>query len=158
MYDYYVPNALPTTYLRADQGFERDGIRYAPGWLRLASAEDRAALGIEPAIIGPRPDERYYWVSEVRVGNTVSYVGAPKDLIALKAEAIGRIKAQAAGILAPTDWKVLRTIERGDVLDAAFKNWRQAVRDASSAAEAAIDACATVEELAALAAPTWPEA
>lgn len=157
MYDYYVPGARPTAYLRAEQAFELGGICYPSGWLRTATAEECAALGIEPVTVGPRPDPRFYWVSEVRVGGTVSFVAMPKDLAGLKTEAIARIKRAAAAVLAPSDWTVTRAFERGEPLDPAFTAWRQAVRDASTAAETAIAACASVEELAARPSVAWPE-
>lgn len=157
MCDYYIPNALPSAYLRADQAFALGGVHYPSGWLRLATPAEREALDIQPVRIGPRPDERYYWISEVRVDGAVSFIGAPKDLDVLKADAVSRVKTQAGGILASTDWKVVRAMERNEPLDSALAARRQAVRDASNAAETAVAACATVEDLAALPPTAWPE-
>jgi hypothetical protein len=112
--------------LPIDVPFEANGIRYPANWLRLASVEEREAIGITEVVEQPRPDDRYYWVTDNGDG---TYTTTPKDLDGLKTAAITQIKATAGSLLAATDWKVVRAAEGAKPT--------------------------TVEELAALV-PSWP--
>ena len=61
------------------------------------------------------------------------------------------IKQQANGLLTPTDWHVVKATEvESYSVSAEMTTYRTAVRTASNDMEALIDACATVDELAAL--------
>lgn len=131
--------------LGIDVSFTVNGIQYPANWLRLASSEEKAAIGIIE-VADPEPyDDRFYWG-----------VGNPKDLDQCKANIISQVKATAASLLSPTDWKVIRATETGIILETAVKEARAAIRAASNTHEAAINACTTVDQLAALQF-TWPE-
>ena len=76
------------------------------------------------------------------------------------------IKKQASGLLTPTDWHVIKATEvESYSVSAEQTTYRAAVRTASNDMEALIDACTTVDELAALYVYTdgsrplgeWPE-
>jgi hypothetical protein len=75
----------------------------------------------------------------------------------LKSQVTAQIKQTAGSLLAPTDWKVIRAAETGATLDAETLAARAAIREASNTNEAAVAACTTVDELAALQ-MAWPEA
>ena len=61
------------------------------------------------------------------------------------------IKRQASGHLTPTDWHVIKATEvESYSVSADMTTYRAAVRTASNDMEALIDACNTVDELAAL--------
>jgi hypothetical protein len=75
----------------------------------------------------------------------------------LKSQVTAQIKQTAGSLLAPTDWKVIRAAETGATLDAETLTARAAIREASNTNEAAVAACTTVDELAALQ-MAWPEA
>ena len=61
------------------------------------------------------------------------------------------IKQQASGYLTPTDWYVIKATEvESYSVPAAMTTYRAAVRTKSNDFEALIDACTTVDELAAL--------
>ena len=61
------------------------------------------------------------------------------------------IKQQAGSLLTPTDWYVVKATEvESYSVPAAMTTYRAAVRTASNDMEALIDACNTVDELAAL--------
>ena len=61
------------------------------------------------------------------------------------------IKKQASGLLTPTDWHVIKATEvESYSVSAEQTTYRAAVRTASNDMEALIDACNTVDELAAL--------
>ncbi|MDO8931499.1 MAG: hypothetical protein Q7U97_03815, partial [Rhodocyclaceae bacterium] len=63
----------------------------------------------------------------------------------------------ANALLRPSDWQVIRKIERGVDMDADAVAYRANVIAASNANEALINAAVTVEDLAALKL-TWPKA
>lgn len=130
--------------LALDVPFTHAEIQYPANWLRLSSPEERAAIGITE-VADPVPhDDRFYWAP-----------GVPKDLDQLKAQMVGQVKSIAGSLLAPTDWKVTRAAEGVKACDQDTLDARAAIRAASDSNEAAVLACATVDELAALQF-TWP--
>lgn len=122
-----------------------DGTQYPNNWLRLASPEERASIGITEQADPATYDDRFYWSA-----------GHAKDLDQCKATMTAQVKQTAGSLLAPTDWKIVRFAETGTVVDTATSEYRAAVRAASNANEQAIADCTTVEELAALQL-TYPE-
>ena len=122
-----------------------DGTQYPANWLRLTSAEEKAAIGITEVADPEHYDDRYYWG-----------VGIPKDLDQCKANLTAQIKQTAGSLLAPTDWKIIRAAETGTQIDADVLAARAAIRAASNTNEAAVAACTAVDELAALQL-LWPE-
>src|SRR5210317_109475 len=66
----------------------------------------------------------------------------------LKGQKISIIKQQAAGLLAPTDWQVIKEVETSDyVVPTSITEYRAAVRTASNDMEAKINAAADVDAL-----------
>ena len=144
-----------------------NGTQYPANWLRLATEDDKAAIGItwEP---DPEPiDNRFYW------GRDSDGVLIPKRLedepavdengepvlnekgeqainTGLKTQWIAQQKQTAGSLLSPSDWYVVRYQENGTEVPAAVLEYRAAVRTASGAREAEIAAVASVEELKAL--------
>ena len=60
------------------------------------------------------------------------------------------INNQCAGILAPSDWRVIREQETGDAKDSGWKTWRGNVRTKCNSMQTQIDNAANVDALAAL--------
>ena len=60
------------------------------------------------------------------------------------------IDNQCAGILAPSDWRVIREQETGSAMDSDWKTWRAAVRTKCNSMQTQIDNAANVDALAAL--------
>lgn len=131
--------------LALDTPFTSNDIQYPANWLRMTTLEEKEAIGITEVADPARYDDRYYWG-----------VDNPKDLDQCKANMVTQIKAAAGSMLAPTDWKVIRATETGIPLDADTLTARADIRAASNTNEAAVAACTTVDELAALQL-TWPE-
>ena len=64
---------------------------------------------------------------------------------------IQTIKQQASGLLAPTDWYVVKATEVSDYsVPSNILTFRASVRTKSNEMETQIDACTTVDELKAL--------
>ena len=130
---------LDSKPLALDRAFTHNGVQYPANWLRLASLEERAAIGIteEP---DPAPyDQRFYWGPDL-----------PKDHTQLVEQWVGQTKTTAGTLLAPTDWMVTRSAEpNGNQVPDAVLAERAAIRTKSAEKEAAILATASTEELAA---------
>jgi hypothetical protein len=125
--------------LTLGQAFEFNGIQYPADWLQKTSLEEKQAIGI---VEEPDPeyfDDRYYW-----------NVNVPKDLDVLKTNLIANIKSSAATLLQDTDWKIIRSSETNIRVDLPTLNRRAEIRTKSNEFEESINACTTVEELAAL--------
>jgi hypothetical protein len=159
--------------LSPDTAFTAGDIQYPANWLRLTSAEEKAAIGITE-VADPIPhDDRFYWAPgvpkalddvlatkedgsplmvQVYDAATQSMVDTDKQVVqvGLKSQMIAQVKQTAGSLLAATDWKVTRAAEGVKPVDAETLAARAAIRAASNANEAAIAACTTVDELAAL--------
>jgi hypothetical protein len=135
--------------LSPDVPFEHDGISYPANWLRLASPEERAAIGIteEP---DPAPyDQRFYWGPDL-----------PKDHTQLVEQWTQQTRVTAGTLLTPTDWYVVRELDNNTPTPVEMKDWRQAIRTDCETKIAAIEATTTTAELAAYITgadyPAWP--
>ncbi len=129
-----------------DTAFTAGDISYPANWIRLASPEERAAIGITEVADPVRADDRFYWDGDIN---------NPKDIDGLKTMLIAQVKATAGSLLAATDWKVVRAAEGVKAVDAETLTERAAIRTASDTNEAAITACTSVTQLASLN-MTWP--
>ena len=113
-------------------------------------------LGFTEVTLQARPDDRYYFVSGP--DNTGAYSAIERPLEDLKASATAQLKEQANAILSRTDWQVIRGVEDpGKPVNPTLRQYRRDVRSAADAQEALVQACSTVEELAGLPSPVWPE-
>jgi hypothetical protein len=141
---------------------DADGTQYPSNWLRLASEDEKAAIGItweaDPAPV----DNRFYWSEgnpkRLEDEPAVDEDGDPVldadgvQIInkGLKTEWVAKQKEIAGSLLAPTDWYVTRKAETGAAIPADVLAYREAVRTTSGTRETEINACTTTEELAAL--------
>ena len=124
--------------LALDVPFTANQVSYPANWLRLASPEERAALGIteEP---DPVPvDQRFYWDT-----------GIPKDHVQLVEQWVGQVKQTAGSLLSQTDWYITRFSETGVEAPQSVLDRRGEVRLLSNKKEAFLNATASTEELAA---------
>jgi hypothetical protein len=167
--------------LGLDVPFTHADIQYPANWLRLASPEERAAIGITEAADPVPHDDRFFWAPGVpklledreesdaqgnplyvkvlgEVDGKPAMVDSTERLVTkgLKSQFVAQVKATAGSLLAPTDWKVTRAAEGVKAVDAETLAARAAIRAASDANETAIKACTTVEQLAALQL-NWPK-
>jgi hypothetical protein len=137
------PLALDTPFRDAE------GNQYPSNWLRLASQEARARIGITEQA-DPEPyDQKFYW------GRDADGTLIPKDAAQIKEMLTREAKQQAAALISDTDWRMIRAMERylAPVLDEegqVLADSREAVRTASDAAEAVIDAAQDVAALSAI--------
>jgi len=127
---------------------DSDQIQHPANWT-LWDDTTKAAKGLvwedDPASF----DGRFYWsagvakalddVNEVdENGDPLMQDGEQVVTLGLKSQAIATVKAQAGGLLAPTDWMVVRSAENGTDIPADVLAYRAAVRLASETIETAI--------------------
>jgi hypothetical protein len=82
----------------------------------------------------------------IREGDDVGDV-ATRGLTYLKKQMIDN---QCAGILAPSDWMVVKATETGGTMDSGWKTWRASVRTKCNSMQTQIDNASDVDALAAL--------
>ena len=135
--------------LSPDAPFQHMGIRYPANWLRLASPEEREAIGIQEIPDPPSWDQRFYWGPDL-----------PKDHTQLVEQWTNQTRITANTLLSPTDWIIIREADNGKPADPALKTWREDIRLATGAKVTAIRDTADTAALAAYITgadyPTWP--
>ena len=142
---------------------DNDGVKHPTQWATAWSAEEKTAHGLvwedDPAPF----DSRFYWSADVPKNiddvNEVDEDGNPlldEDgvqvvTLGLKSNAKALVKTQAGGLLAPTDWMVIKAAEVADYsVPAEVTTYRADVRTASNTIEAAIDAVTDLDGFMAL--------
>ena len=80
-------------------------------------------------------------------GDDLDPVVVIKGLKTIKKEMIDN---QCAGLLAPSDWMVIKATETGTTMDSGWKTWRASVRTKCNSMQTQIDNAANVDALAAL--------
>lgn len=130
--------------LGVDAPFTHNDTQYPANWLRLASAEEKASIGISE-VPDPQPyDDRFYWGPN-----------NPKDLDQLKTTLVAQVKATAGSLISQSDWKVTRLVETSIPVDEDTLAYRAAVREKSNELEASINAVSSVPALEAIEF-SWP--
>ena len=122
--------------LQIDTAFSHNGVNYPQNWLRLATPQDRAAIGITEATEPAWYDDRFYWG-----------VDNPKDLDGLKTQWTDQVKDTTSKLLAATDWMVIRKVERNIDIPAETVTYRAAVLAECDRLTTAIAAASNVEDL-----------
>ncbi len=154
-----------------------DGIQRPANWIRLASEEDKSAIGLVWEADPVRASDVFYWDGNinnpkaledklevdqdgnpmyVKVLGTVdgkpAMVDSTERLVTkgLKSNFIAQVKTTAGSILAQTDWMVIRKAERNVDIPADTIAYRASVVAKVDELETAITAVTTVEQLIAL--------
>jgi hypothetical protein len=143
--------------LPLDTPFEHDSIRYPANWLRLATPEEREAIGITEVPDQSRPDDRFYWVSGPSADG--SYTATPKDLAGLKTTWSAQFKQTAYSMLLPSDWMVVRKQEDGTAVPQDWTDYRTGVRETCALAIEGLEATTNIDAfIASVTAVQWPVA
>jgi hypothetical protein len=139
-------------------------------WMRY-SAETKARYNIvweEPPASAAPFDSRFYWgrqadgtlipksladINEVDENGDPLLDSDGNQVVTLGLKSVykARAKEQAGGLLAPTDWHIVKAAEvSGYTVPSAITTYRAAVRTASNTIEAAIDAAVDLDAFIAL--------
>lgn len=143
--------------------FTYNELQYPSNWLELSTDAEKEALGLTLIIETPRPDDRFYLVTDNGDG---TYSKTPKDLedgaeyvdlrgitrrpLGMKSQFIAQVKTTAGSILAQTDWMVIRKAERNVALPTAIADYRASIVTKADELETKIKAVKSVEDLASL--------
>ena len=149
--------------LAVDVAFKTSkGTQYPANWLRLSTAEEKAAIGITEVADDPVYDSRFYWgngtAKTLTDTNEVDENGDPlldengNQVVTLGVKSIlkAQNKATAGSLLAKYDWYVIRKAETSKAIPTAIKTYRTAVRTACTTRETEIDNCADTAALVTL--------
>lgn len=159
-----MPFKLGTQTIQLDTPFTHNDIQYPANWIRLATEEDKAAIGLVWEADPVRADDRFYWSGDINNPKALEDVialnvdgqnilddnGNPIITKGLKSQFIAQAKQTAGSILAQTDWMITRKVERNVDVPASTAQYRNSIVVRADELEAAIAAVATVEALIAL--------
>jgi hypothetical protein len=134
-----------------------DGIQHPKGIFNLWTVAERKAVGIVPiTTTGSHLNETYYTeVNEAyaiaedkaSVVRTIGTKAADRTLATVKSEQISNAKGRCNGILANTDWYVVRKAEASTAIPAKITALRTAARTVYAAAKSAINGAANIGAL-----------
>ena len=155
-----IQNNFIALLVPAGTAFEWDGVQFPANWCNLSSPEEKAAIGMVDVVYGQYPNDQYYWISQdapVYADGvvTINFTATPKDLFTLQNNAVTTVQQQAWSLLSPTDWMVVKAFETSTKIADNWNTWRAEIRTQCNTQVAAITACTTVDQLAALAPVTW---
>lgn len=180
MYALVIKNSIEKLFAYP-KGFVLNGNQYPADIFTKWSKAEKEAIGIYEVEFNHsnKKDEEYYINTNEQFkfenNKVISYFGTAtpkaledKDAVdednkpilqdgkqvvikGLKSQKKSIIKQQASGLLAPTDWYVVKANEvEGYTIPANISSFRAEVRTKSNEMESMIDACTTVDELKAL--------
>jgi len=127
--------------LPLDTPWEHNDVQYPANWLRLSSADDRAALGISWVNDAVAYNQKFYWGYDSD-GNLI-----PKTYTDLQTNWVAQTKQTANTMLQPSDWRVIKAKERGTTINAGWKTWRQTIRTECATKVTAIEDCAKIGDV-----------
>lgn len=163
--------------MRTNKGFTLNDLQYPKEVFTLWTDAERKAIGIYPVRTDTTNKKDEAWYINTNISYAVSgdeVVGSYgtatakaiddknatdedgveldpivviKGLKTIKKEMIDN---QCAGILAPSDWMVVKATETGTTMDSGWKTWRASVRTKCNSMQTQIDDATNVEELKAL--------
>ena len=172
-----MPFKLGTRTIQLDTPFTHNDIQYPANWIRLATEEDKDAIGLVWEADAVRADDRFYWDGNINnpkalndkeesdedgnplyvkvlgvVDGKPAMVDSTERLVTkgLKSNFIAQVKTTAGSILAQTDWMVIRKAERNVDIPSSVATYRASVVAKATELETAIAAVTTVEQLIAL--------
>jgi hypothetical protein len=163
--------------MRTNKGFTLNDLQYPKEVFTLWTDAERKAIGIYPVRTDATNKKDEAWYINTNISYAVSgdeVVGSYgtatakaiddrnatdedgveldpvvviKGLKTIKKEMIDN---QCAGILAPSDWMVVKATETGTTMDSGWKTWRASVRTKCNSMQTQIDNASDVDALAAL--------
>jgi hypothetical protein len=146
---------IGTRTIQLDTPFTHNDIQYPANWIRLATEEDKSAIGLVWEADAVRADDRFYWDGNINNPKALEDVietvdGKEYTTKGLKSNFIAQIKTTAGSILAQTDWMVIRKAERNIDIPSSVATYRASVVAKADELETAISAVTSVEQLIAL--------
>jgi hypothetical protein len=157
----YILNNVFQRFIPQGVAFKLNGVFYASDWLNLSTPVEKAALGIVDVVYAQRPDDKYYWVTELPPTYNaetkqvdVAYTSIAKDFSGCQEQAVIDLQQQVYSLLQPTDYIDLRNL-RDPEYKLDWMAWRDEIRVQYKAQDALIAACTNISDLAALPSINW---
>tara|TARA_R100000278_G_scaffold107818_1_gene84633 strand:+ start:1249 stop:1722 length:474 start_codon:yes stop_codon:yes gene_type:complete len=125
--------------LAVDVPFTHGDIQYPANWLRLSTAEEKAAIGITEIADAPVYDQRFYNSS-----------GVAKALDGVKTKLKLAEKEIAKSLLSLHDWQVIRKTEKSVEIDSDIATFRDKVRTVYTTRKTEIENCSDIAALVTL--------
>lgn len=149
-------SSTDSQYIQEGTAFTIAGIQYPSNWLNLSTPADKAAIGLEEVVATNSPaNDKFYWVSDSLNGASLTYTNTPKDLFTCQSNEVNATNAAAYSILLPSDWMATKAFETGTTVATEWATWRASIRTTAATQITAINACTTIEQLAALPNADW---
>ena len=152
-------NSITKTFNRP-KGFTLGDIQYPASIFTLWSRSEKEAIGLYEITVDNTnlKDPTYYingaesitWDSSAQTVTKAFASATAQNLATLKKEKKDQINGNAASILQPTDWMVVRAAEGGTAVPSDTTTKRAAVRTKANAMCVQIDGASDVDALAAL--------
>ena len=136
-----------TTEIRPGKGWrDANGVLHPRNW-NIWSADHKASMNIEEITLDAKPDGKFHnWIDKGLEGisnNTdknLDDTGSGEDLVlGLKSKEKLNVKSQQGGLLAQTDWAVVRKADTGVAVPTKIATYRAAIRTKATEMEKAID-------------------
>jgi len=153
--------------LAVDVAFTHNDINYPANWLRLTTAEEKAAIGITEVADAPTYDPRFYYgdgtakaLDDVdakdKDGNLIKNADGSQMVIqGVKSNLKQEEKQTIEILLNKYDWQVVRKAEKGTAMDSAIVTYRDGVRAAYETRKTEIDNCSDTAALVTLYGATY---
>jgi len=119
--------------LAVDVAFSHNDIQYPANWLRLSTAEEKAAIGITEVADAPTYDSRFYegdGTAKPLDDKTETIDGIEYTTLGVKSVLKAQEKDIANSLLAKYDWYVVRKAEKSTAIPSSISTYRDAVRTA----------------------------
>jgi len=128
-----------------------DGIQHPANIFTAWSKQELAEIGFYPARV-ESVDSRYYDTGsetyELVDGEyVISYATTEKDVELLKEDLIKKVQANTGALLAPSDWRVIRSIDSETAMSSEWTTYRNEVRAYGNSLESGIEAFASVDAI-----------
>ena len=159
-----------TSMPKGNKGVEINGVKHPASIFTLWTESERNAIGVYTVEIDEtnKKDQEWYINTDItysydssanKVKGTYGTATAKelddKTVDGILIEGLKTIKKrmidnQCAGLLAPSDWRVVKATETGGTMDSGWKTWRASVRTKCNSMQTQIDNASDVDALAAL--------
>ena len=135
-----------TTEIRPGKGWrDANGVLHPRNW-NIWSDDHKASMNIEEITLDAKPDGKFHnWIDKGLEGisnitdKNLDDTGSGEDLVlGLKSKEKLNVKSQQGGLLAQTDWAVVRKADTGVAVPTKIATYRAAIRTKATAMEKAI--------------------
>lgn len=143
-------------YVQVDTPFEYNGVRYPSNWIRLASPEERAAIGLVEISDRVDFDRRFYMPlssHDSSDGNPI-----PRDVNHVIEAQLVAINETLQRILQPTDWMYIRRLDTGEAIPNSITDFRARCREYATQLKERVKVAESVEEVKdIITTQSWPQ-